>query len=63
MAPKYSFDHSWGKFLLKKHYLNDDAEVERKWHEKESWPKIRLTAVDRMGASVAYRVSSKRNGF
>jgi hypothetical protein len=63
MEPKYSFDHSWGKFLLKKHYLMDEAAIERKWREKESWPKIRLTPIDKMGASVAYRASIKRTGF
>jgi hypothetical protein len=63
MEPKYSFDHSWGKFLLKRHYLMNDAAIERKWREKESWPKIRLTPIDKMGATVAYRASIKRTGF
>jgi len=53
MAPKYSFDHSWGKFLLKKYYLNDEKEIERLWKRKESWKRIRLV-VDKFGAAVAY---------
>ncbi|KAH9215543.1 hypothetical protein DL95DRAFT_523218 [Leptodontidium sp. 2 PMI_412] len=62
MAPKYSFNHSWGKFLLKRHYIDDEAEVERKWKEKERWKKIRLST-DKMGASIAYQSRSKRRGF
>ncbi|KAH7364770.1 hypothetical protein BKA65DRAFT_546637 [Rhexocercosporidium sp. MPI-PUGE-AT-0058] len=62
MAPKYSFNHSWGKFLLKRHYNNDEAEVERRWKEKEQWKKIRLS-MDSMGYSVAYESRSKRRGF
>jgi hypothetical protein len=60
MAPKYSFDHSWGRFKLKRHYIKDESEIERRWKEKESWPRIRL-AMDGMGAVVAYR--AKRKGF
>lgn len=60
MAPKYAFNHSWGKFLLKRHYVKDEGEIERRWREKETWPRIRLT-IDNMGAVVAYR--AKRKGF
>jgi hypothetical protein len=60
MSPKYSFDHSWGRFKLKRHYIKDEAEIERRWKEKESWPRIRLV-MDGMGATVAYR--AKRKGF
>jgi hypothetical protein len=60
MAPKYTFDHSWGKFKLKRHYVKDEADIERRWKEKESWPRIRLS-MDGMGAIIAYR--AKRRGF
>ncbi|KUJ18687.1 uncharacterized protein LY89DRAFT_683592 [Mollisia scopiformis] len=60
MAPKYSFDHAWGKFLLKKHYLSDEKEIERQWKKKESWRRIRIV-VDKFGAAVAYE--STRKGF
>lgn len=60
MAPKYSFDHSWGKFLPKRYYLHDEAEIERRWRQKESWMRIRLIA-DKNGAAVAYE--KKRHGF
>ena len=60
MAPKYSFDHSWGKYRLKRHYVKDEAEVERRWKEKETWQRIRLV-MDDNGAVVAYR--AKRRGF
>ncbi|KAE8442824.1 hypothetical protein EG329_002796 [Mollisiaceae sp. DMI_Dod_QoI] len=60
MAPMYAFDHSWGKFLRKKHYLNNEAIIERRWGEKESWIRIKLV-VDKYGAAVAYE--SSRGGF
>ncbi|KAL2060262.1 hypothetical protein VTL71DRAFT_9657 [Oculimacula yallundae] len=53
MAPKYAFSHSWGKFLLKRAYKDDSAEIERKWKQKESWKKIRVLP-DTAGAQVAY---------
>ncbi|KAK0108582.1 hypothetical protein ONS95_003379 [Cadophora gregata] len=62
MAPKYSFDHAWGKFLPKKMFLRNDEAIEREWRRKESWRNIRL-AVDNAGAIVAYESSSKRKGF
>jgi len=60
MAPKYTFDHSWGKFLPKRQFVKNEDEIDRKWREKEAWPKIRLQ-MDKMGATVAYK--SKRKGF
>lgn len=60
MAPKYSFNHAWGIFLPKKHYLNDEKEVERMWRRKESWKRICLVR-DRYGAAVAYE--TKQKGF
>ena len=54
MAPKYSFDHSRGIFRLKKHYLNNEEDVTRKWREIQSWPDIGIT-VDSAGAVIAYR--------
>ena len=60
MAPKYSFDHSWGKYKLKRYHVKDELEIERRWKEKETWPRIRLI-MDGMGAVVAYR--AKRRGF
>ncbi|CZR50354.1 uncharacterized protein PAC_00226 [Phialocephala subalpina] len=60
MAPKYSFDHSWGKFLPKRYYLNDEVEVERRWRQKESWRRIR-TIADKNGAAIAYERT--RHGF
>lgn len=58
MAPKYAFDHSWGKFCLKRWYVNNEKEIEAKWREKESWTMIRVTR-DNMGAMVAYKGHSK----
>jgi hypothetical protein len=52
MLPKYTFDHSWGKFLRRKYYV-DPREVEAKWKRKERFDRIRLQ-VDRYGAAVAY---------
>jgi hypothetical protein len=60
MAPKYTFDHSWGIFRLKRHYIKNEADIERRWREKESWPRIRIFR-DGMGAIVAFR--AKRMGF
>ncbi len=60
MLPKYSFDHSWGKFLLKRHWRMDEDVVDRKWREKEGWRRIRLVP-DKLGAVVAYEGS--RGGF
>lgn len=62
MAPKYSFDHSWGKFVPKKIFLRNEEEIERQWSRKESWNNIRL-AIDNVGATIAYESSSKRKGF
>lgn len=60
MAPKYAFDHSWGRYKLKRHSVNDEADIERKWKEKESRPRICLM-MDGMGATVPFR--AKRKGF
>ncbi|KAG4432923.1 hypothetical protein IFR05_011594 [Cadophora sp. M221] len=62
MAPKYSFNHAWGKFLLKRHYISDEAEVDRKWKEKERWKKIKLS-MDTMGAIIAYECKKTRRGY
>ncbi|PVH69985.1 hypothetical protein DL98DRAFT_661385 [Cadophora sp. DSE1049] len=62
MAPKYSFDHSWGKFLLKKSFMRNEDAIETQWRRKESWNNIRL-AVDNAGAVVAYESDSKRRGY
>ncbi|KAH7419663.1 hypothetical protein BKA64DRAFT_716108 [Cadophora sp. MPI-SDFR-AT-0126] len=62
MAPKYSFDHSWGKFLLKKSFLRNEDAIEMQWKRKESWRYIRL-AEDKAGAIVAYESDSKRRGY
>ncbi|CZT11241.1 uncharacterized protein RAG0_15438 [Rhynchosporium agropyri] len=62
MAPKYTFNHAWGKFLLKKAYINNAAEVERKWKMKANWRWIRLS-VDAMGACVAYEGRTLLVGF
>jgi hypothetical protein len=60
MAPKYSFDHSWGKFLLKRHWLMDEDAVDIKWREKERWKRIKLIP-DKIGAVIAYE--SQTRGF
>jgi hypothetical protein len=58
MKPKYTFDHSWGKFLQKKHYKDDPEEVERRWKEKETWPRIRIVA-DKGGALIAFKSNTR----
>lgn len=62
MAPKYSFDHSWGVFLLAKEWKGrrGKREVEEKWREKEGWNRIALVR-DKIGAVVAYE--SQTRGF
>lgn len=59
MAPKYSFDHSWGKFLLKR-YGRKDEDIDNKWREKEGWTRIGLQR-DRLGACIAYKCA--KGGF
>lgn len=60
MAPKYSFDHSWGVFLLTREWRRDEEVVEKRWREKEGWRRIKLIK-DKIGAVVAYE--SLTRGF
>lgn len=60
MAPKYSFDHSWGIFRLHRYWRHDEDAVDKKWREKESWKRIKLVR-DKIGAVVAYE--SQQRGF
>lgn len=60
MAPKYSFDHSWGIFRLHRQWRHDEDAVDKKWREKEGWKRIKLVR-DKIGAVVAYE--SQQRGF